>query len=270
MKSLSRVVTAAAGLPAVSSLVVSVTAASLLACGGAPPDVPPAEPVGAECRMIDPPADVADPAPAAGTGRFLPAPGPALGQKASGQTASEQPSKGVGLKGLRPQGGIHPATPVRFEQILVMRHPPSAMQWRALPAGSDARLVEVIGDADSEPLVRVRAMEGLSVRAPEDGHAPLAAVLADAKAEPALRRGAARALGRGYADSAEAPGTAALVAALDADDTTLREAVVKALAPRAGDPAVRAALEARAAVEAEVVVKEALGAALATGAAGGE
>lgn len=232
---------------------VALPAALLLACGGAPPDVPPAEPVGAECKMIDPPADAADPAPAPGTGRFLPAPGPEA-KPTVGQ-------KSVGLKGLRPQGGIHPATPVTFEQILVMRHPPSEMQWRALPAGSDARLIERITDAEGDVLVRVRAMEGLSVRAPEDGDAPLAAVLADPKAEAALRRGAARALGRGYAETADAPGTTALVAALGADDATVREAVVKSLAPRVSDPTVRAALDARAAVETDAAVNEALAAA---------
>lgn len=234
-------------------LTAALPALLALACGGPPPTVPPAEPVGAECKMVDPPADAADPAPAAGTGRFLPAPGP--------KAAVGQRTQALELKGLRPQDGIHPATPVSFEQILTMRHPPSEMQWRALPAGSDARLIETI-EADGDPLVRIRAMEGLSVRGPEDGHTPLAKVLADPKAEPALRRGAARAIGRGYSARADAPGTAALIAALGDGDATVREAVVKALAPHAGEAEVRTALQKRAAVEDDAAAKAAIEAAL--------
>ncbi|MEZ4436199.1 MAG: HEAT repeat domain-containing protein [bacterium] len=223
-------------------------AAALLptACGSAPPQVPPVEPAGAECRNPDPPADAPDPAPPPGAGRFLPAP---TGQKS------------LGLAGLRPQDGVHPGAPIGYAQILTLRHPPSEQQWRALPPGSDAQIRATVEDPAEDPLTRVRAMEGLSIRAPEDGDAPLRAILADPATDATLRRGAARALARGYLDAA--PATEALIAALADQDATVREAAVHALAPHVARPAVKDALTRRAAVEESEVVREAITAALA-------
>lgn len=229
-------------------LLIPLLALLPTACGSAPPEVPPVEPPSAECKNPDPPADAPDPAPSPETGRFLPAP---TGQKS------------LGLKGLRPQDGIHPATPISFEQILTLRHPPSDMQWRALPPGSDAQIRATVEDGSIDPLTRVRAMEGLSIRAPDDGDVPLRAILADPAADATLRRGAARALGRGYLGAGDGEAVTALVAALDADDATVRETAVKALAPQVSQPAIREALKRRAAVESSEVVKEALAAALA-------
>lgn len=218
------------------------------ACGSAPPEVPPVEPAGAECRNPDPPADAPDPAPPPGTGRFLP---PPTGQKS------------LGLAGLRPQDGIHPGTPIGYAQILTLRHPPSEQQWRALPPGSDAQIRATVEDPAEDPLTRVRAMEGLSIRAPEDGDAPLRAILADPAADATLRRGAARALARGYIDATDGPAVQALITALADPDATVREATVKALAPHAARPSVKDALTRRAAVEESPVVREAITAALA-------
>ncbi len=228
-------------------------AAALPGCGADPPTVPPAEPAGAECKVPDPPAATPDPSPPPETGRFLPAPRRALGPG--------------GLKGLRPQDGPKAGLPMTLPQMLDARHPPSEMQWRALPPGSDAAITTVIADADEDPKVRARAMHGLSVRAPEGGDAPLRAVLADSAAHPTARRAAARALAHGYVKADGAPpgeprAIGALVAALGDGDARLRETTAKALAPHAGDPTVEAALRARAGVETDPLVKEALGAAL--------
>lgn len=230
--------------------------ALLAGCGADPPTVPPAEPASAECKVPDPPEATPDAPAPAGTGRFLPAP---VGEKAMPQKALGP----NGLRGLRPQDGPNPALPMSLPQMMSARHSPSAMQWRALPPGSDAALVEMIGDAGEDPKVRARAMEGLAVRAPEGGDAALRAVLADGQADGTARRAAARALSSGYVKGGADPAAQALIAALADPDPQMREAAVKALAPHAADPTVRAALEARAAVEDAPLVAEALAEALA-------
>lgn len=237
--------------PLSARLPSALLAAALLAgCGAEPPTVPPAAPVGPECSVPDPPKATADPQAPAGTGRFLP---PPQQRKALGPG---------GLSGLRPQDGPQAGLPLSLPQMLSARHPPSDMQWRALPPGSDASLTTLIADADEDPKVRARAMHGLSVRAPEGGDATLRAVLRDDSADPTARRAAARALAHGYVGKAPAA-TEALTAALKDDDARLRETVVRALSPHADRKDVRAALTAQAAVEKNALVKEALDAALA-------
>ncbi len=225
-------------------------AALLAACGADPPTVPPAAPVGAECAVPEPPQATADPAAPAGTGRFLPPP---------------QKSRALGpggLAGLRPQDGPRPGLPLSLPQMMTARHPPSDMQWRALPPGSDAALTTIIADGDEDPKARARAMHGLSVRAPEGGDAALRTVLTDGAADPTARRAAARALAHGYVGDTPAAAQA-MITTLSDDDARLREAVVRALARHTGVPAIRAALEGRAAVEKNTLVREALDAALA-------
>lgn len=229
------------------SVVAPLLAAVLPAgCGSAPPEVPPADPPATACPSCEPPADAPDPAPAADTGRMLPA----------------APSQAQ-LAGVRPQDGIQPGTPVSIDQMLAMRHPPSEMRWRALPPGSDAQLRATMDDKTLDAFTRVRAMEGLSTRKTEGLEAPLVAVMNDEGADIMVRRGAARALGRGYVTSGDSTAAKALITALDDKNDSLREAVVFGLTLHVRYPEVRAALEKRLKVEHEEEVEEALAAALA-------
>ncbi len=148
--------------------------------------------------------------------------------------------------------------PLKLSQILTGRGVPTEAQWQALPPGSDAALVQLAGDAEEPATTRARAMSGIAVRRPEGGHEVLRAILADADADATLRRGAARALGHAYLDE----GTGTLGAAAADEDPLLREAVVQALAPHVGVPAVRALLQARRSIEEHLVVLEALDQAL--------
>ncbi|MCA9541095.1 MAG: HEAT repeat domain-containing protein [Myxococcales bacterium] len=233
-----------------AALLRFVLLAAVVGCGNAPPVVPDAAPVGAECQHLEPPPGEGPAAPA-GLGGLLPAPE---------ATAAPDAAPKRTLRDLRPDRPPQPGTPLHLPQLLAMHHPPSDMQWRALPPTADAGLIAVIDDPAEAVTDRARAMDGLAVRHPAGGHAPLAAVLADGKADGTLRRSAARALARGF--GGEPAARAALFTALDDDDAMLREAVVKALADQATDAEVRAALQARRDREQAPLVREALDAAL--------
>lgn len=194
-------------------------------CGSAPPTVPPIpEPRG--CAIIDP--------------------------------ATINASGGPDLQSLRPARGPGKNLPQTVGALLSTRGEPSPAQWRALPPTADAALVEAMEDADRLPVERARAIAGLSLRGQEGAGLRIQAQLADPKTAPMVRRAAARGLADGYLDQAEG----ALVDALADPDPMLREAVAKALAPHLERPAIKAAFEARRAVEQAPLVKEALDAAL--------
>lgn len=230
-------------------------AAAALGCGSGPPVVPAVEAPTEGCKVPEPPPATPDAAASEGAGRFLPAPVPTA-QKARGGGPNLARLK----PGARPAKGVVPGAPVNMAQIFAMRHPPSEMQWRALPPGSDAAIVAVLNDANEAPMTRARAADGLGVRGQTD--AALRAVLADAKADGTVRRASARALSRSFVGDGTTDGARALIAALDDSDEVVREAVVRALAPHVGLAPVRSALEARRATEAGAGVKAALAEAL--------
>ncbi|MCB9547728.1 MAG: hypothetical protein H6706_18025 [Myxococcales bacterium] len=211
--------------------------AALAACGGAPPTVPDAPPAGS-CEVIDP-------STLSGT--------------------STQPKPGPGLSKLLPGRGPGPALPLTLPQLLSMTEVPADAQWRALPPGSDAALVQIAQDANAGPPERARALAGLAIRKTEGAGPAIAALLLAGGGEAAIRRAAARALAAGFvaaAAGAEGDQAPALLQVLADPDDQLREAVVKALAPHAGRDDVRAALLGRQGVEQNELVKEALGLAL--------
>jgi hypothetical protein len=214
-------------------ILAAATAVGALACGGPTPAVPPAPPANqGECKVLDPPAT--------GTNTHK----------------LTQP----GLSKLLPGSGRR--GPLKLGQMLSMHHVPSDVQWRALPPSADAALSSTVQDPDAAPTTRARAMAGLAIRGAEGAPPVLSAVLLDAKADPTLRRAAARALADAFIEPEGGPVMAALASAAADPEVTLREAVVKALARRADNPAVVRLLVDRKAQETAPLVIEALDAAL--------
>ncbi|MCA9544527.1 MAG: HEAT repeat domain-containing protein [Myxococcales bacterium] len=217
-------------------LLLPIVAHGAFACSGPAPLVPPAQPVTDQCQVLDPPAVT--------------------------QTAPSAASPRGSLQGLLPTHGP-PKGPLKLGQLLTLRGVVSEAQWRALPPGADAELSQIAQREDEAPTVRARAMTGLAVRRTDGAVGTLRGVLLDAQADSLVRRAAARALADGFAEPEGGPAMAALAAAAADEDATLREAVVKALAPHVALPAVRRLLEERKASERDTLVTEALDAALA-------
>jgi HEAT repeat protein len=135
-------------------------------------------------------------------------------------------------------------------------------------AASAARALGQLGDARAEALltelargpagvVAVCATEALG-KLPATGDTPALFSQALARGDSELAKAAVRAL----AVCAEPGAVTVLLGALDHPRWDVRRLAAQSLVPRAADPAVRTALEARAAVERDALVAEAIGAAL--------
>jgi len=215
-------------------------------CSAAPPVVPSVPPNTGECQVLTPPTATGGSGRAPG-GRFLPPAQPA--------------GSGPGLATLLPSSPPQPGTPVSLQKLLSRHHAPSPEQWRALPNGGDAALIQIVTDPQESPTVRARALDGLAVRGAPVSVAPIRALVEGTSTDATVRRAAIRALVRFY--SIDAAGVEAAVgAALRHSDPLVREAVVKAVGPLAGEASVRAILQAHAEQETNALVREALAAAL--------
>ena len=214
-------------------------------CSAAPPVVPPIPPNTGECQVLTAPTKAGGGAPAA-EGRFLPPAPPSV--------------SGPGLSALLPTSPPQPGTPVSLRKLLSRHHTPSLEQWRALPNGADAALIEIMGSQEP-PTVRARALEGLAVRGAAVSVGPVRALVEGAKTDATVRRAAIRALAKFHSVDGGAV-EAGLGAALRSPDPLVREAVVRAAAPLCTKPGVRAMLQAHAEKETNALVREALAAAL--------
>ncbi len=215
-----------------------MTAALLcIACSGPAPAVPPAQPVTDECQVLDPPSATQ-----------------AAAQPASMAPAGKPAKKG--LAGLLPGAGVARG-PLKLGQILSLHTPPSDVQWRALPPSADAALATIAQDATEAPTTRARAISGLAVRGSDGAPGVLKGLLLT-EGEPAVQRAAARALADRFIEPEGGEVMAALSAAAASDAPRLREAVIKAVAPHAAQPAVERLLKARLAVETEPLIREAI------------